>query len=132
MLSFTFILDLDALLDRLQPTDLSTMRTSVFVLATVAAGLAGAEIKKEDYFPECSIDCLNDGTEQATDCSTTDAVCWCVQSNYEAIYNQAVNCVLTECGADEAIGMFSLVPLREEDFAEPPRSTSRLGPPRCY
>ncbi|KAH7163371.1 hypothetical protein B0J13DRAFT_518605 [Dactylonectria estremocensis] len=101
------------------------MRTSVFVLATVAAGLAGAEIKKEDYFPECSIDCLNDGTEQATDCSTTDAVCWCVQSNYEAIYNQAVNCVLTECGADEAID--SVLPAAIEFCSAASSSASAVG-----
>lgn len=81
------------------------MKSSILILATLAASFTAAEIKKEDYFPECSIDCVNDGTEKATDCSATDAVCWCVQSNYEAIYNQALACVLKECGADKATGI---------------------------
>lgn len=81
------------------------MKSSMFILTVLATSFTAAEVKKEDYFPECSIDCLNDGTEKATDCSATDAVCWCVQSNYEAIYNQALACVLKECGADKATGI---------------------------
>ncbi|KAK7431610.1 hypothetical protein QQZ08_001828 [Neonectria magnoliae] len=101
------------------------MKTSVLVLAALAAGFAVADVKKEDYFPECSIECLNEGTEKATDCSTSDAVCWCVQSNYEAIYDQAVNCVMEECGADKAIE--SVLPAAIEFCSAASSSTSALG-----
>ncbi|KAF7554639.1 hypothetical protein G7Z17_g2786 [Cylindrodendrum hubeiense] len=101
------------------------MKPSVLILATLTTSFAAAEVMKEDYFPECSIECLNDGTEKATDCSTTDAVCWCVQSNYEAIYNQAVNCVMEECGADKAIE--SVLPAAIEFCSAASSSTSALG-----
>ncbi|KAH7022170.1 hypothetical protein EDB80DRAFT_805838 [Ilyonectria destructans] len=101
------------------------MKTSIFILTALATSFTAAEVKKEDYFPECSIDCLNDGTEKATDCSTTDAVCWCVQSNYEAIYNQALACVLKECGADKATE--SVLPAAIEFCSAASSSTSALG-----
>ena len=81
------------------------MKPSVLLLPTALAACAAAQ-QKQDYFPVCSIDCLDKATEEATDCSTTDAVCICVQANYEAIYNSGVNCVLQACGPDEAIGTF--------------------------
>ncbi|CAH0027844.1 unnamed protein product [Clonostachys rhizophaga] len=76
------------------------MKASILIVA--ALGLVSGQ-KKEDYFPECSLNCLNDGTKKATDCSLTDAVCWCVQSNYEAIYDAAVSCVMAACGAGVSV-----------------------------
>ncbi|VUC35490.1 unnamed protein product [Clonostachys rosea] len=76
------------------------MKASILIVA--ALSLVSGQ-KKEDYFPECSLDCLNDGTKKATDCSLTDAVCWCVQSNYEAIYDAAVSCVMAACGAGVSV-----------------------------
>ncbi|KAH6989125.1 hypothetical protein BKA56DRAFT_668309 [Ilyonectria sp. MPI-CAGE-AT-0026] len=101
------------------------MKSSIFIFTALATSFTAAEVKKEDYFPECSIDCLNDGTEKATDCSATDAVCWCVQSNYEAIYNQALACVLKECGADKATE--SVLPAAIEFCSAASSSTSALG-----
>ncbi|CAG9978261.1 unnamed protein product [Clonostachys byssicola] len=76
------------------------MKASILIVA--ALSLVSGQ-KKEDYFPECSLNCLNDGTKKATDCSLTDAVCWCVQSNYEAIYDAAVSCVMAACGAGVSV-----------------------------
>ncbi|KAI9172621.1 hypothetical protein HJFPF1_02128 [Paramyrothecium foliicola] len=86
------------------PVDQSTMKTTSIVLAATAAlsGFASAQ-DKADYLPECSLDCLNTATEQATDCSLDDAVCWCVQENYENIYDAGVACVLQACGPDRAV-----------------------------
>lgn len=82
------------------------MKISDIIITTLASSFVAANVEMKDYFPKCSIDCLEKGTEKATDCKTDDAVCWCMQSNYEAIYNQAVNCVMEACGADDAVGAF--------------------------
>ncbi|EHK44906.1 hypothetical protein TRIATDRAFT_171091, partial [Trichoderma atroviride IMI 206040] len=70
--------------------------------AASVAGVVAAQ-SLSDYFPKCSVDCLEEATKQATSCSTTDAVCFCVQSNYEAIYNSGLACVLKDCGNDVAV-----------------------------
>ncbi|KAH6876630.1 hypothetical protein B0T10DRAFT_197715 [Thelonectria olida] len=101
------------------------MRTSTLVIATIVSCLVAAKVELKDYFPECSIDCLETGTEKATDCELDDAVCWCVQSNYEAIYNQALNCVMEECGADKAIE--SVLPAAIVFCSAASSSTSALG-----
>jgi cobalamin biosynthesis Mg chelatase CobN len=82
------------------------MKTSSVILATAAAVLSGlgAAQKQADFLPECSLDCLDDATKKATDCALDDAVCWCVQENYENIYNAGVACVLQSCGPDRAVG----------------------------
>jgi hypothetical protein len=84
------------------------MKTSSIVFAATVAlsGFASAQ-KKSDYFPECSLDCLNDATKKATDCDLEDAVCWCVQANYEAIYTAGYACVIKACGNDVAIRKLS-------------------------
>ncbi|KAK3192651.1 hypothetical protein K4F52_001450 [Lecanicillium sp. MT-2017a] len=79
------------------------MKSAPLVAAVAFAGAAIA-IDRNDYLPECSVKCLDDATTKSTDCSLDDAVCWCVQSNYEAIYNTGVSCVLQECGLDKATG----------------------------
>ncbi|KAL7948780.1 hypothetical protein V8C42DRAFT_312312 [Trichoderma barbatum] len=78
------------------------MKTTSFLLAASMAGAVVAQ-KLGDYFPECSLDCLEQGTTSATDCSLTDAVCFCVQSNYEAIYTAELSCVLKACGPDVSV-----------------------------
>ncbi|CAM1501486.1 Fc.00g034700.m01.CDS01 [Cosmosporella sp. VM-42] len=78
------------------------MKTIILTFATIAAQLVAAQ-DRADYFPECSLDCLDQGTKDATNCSLDDAWCWCIQSNYEAIYNSATVCVINECGAIEAV-----------------------------
>lgn len=82
------------------------MKSTLLLLACAFTGSVVAQ-NREDYFPECSLKCLDQATKQATDCSLDDAVCMCVQKNYEAIYNAGLNCVLQACGPDEAVGMFS-------------------------
>ncbi|KAK9439155.1 CFEM domain-containing protein [Metarhizium brunneum] len=79
------------------------MKSILLLLACAFTGSVVAQNRK-DYFPECSLKCLDQATKQATDCSMDDAVCMCVQKNYEAIYNAGVNCVLQACGPDEAVG----------------------------
>nr|UUW20876.1 CFEM87 protein [Metarhizium anisopliae] len=79
------------------------MKSTLLLLACAFTGSVVAQNRK-DYFPECSLKCLDQATKQATDCSMDDAVCMCVQKNYEAIYNAGVNCVLQACGPDEAVG----------------------------
>ncbi|KAM0454162.1 hypothetical protein ACHAPV_008629 [Trichoderma viride] len=78
------------------------MKTTTLLAAASVAGVVAAQ-SLSDYFPKCSIDCLEEATEQATKCSVTDAVCFCVQSNYEAIYNSGLACVLKDCGKDVAV-----------------------------
>lgn len=75
--------------------------TSVLFVAFVAS--TTAQLVK-DYFPECSVDCVLEATEDATDCDTDDAWCQCIQKNYEAIYDSGLNCVMSDCGADKAVG----------------------------
>ncbi|UKZ83211.1 hypothetical protein TrVFT333_011016 [Trichoderma virens FT-333] len=78
------------------------MKAASILIAASMAGAVAAQ-KLSDYFPECSISCLEQGTTSATDCSLNDAVCFCVQSNYEAIYNAELSCVLKACGADVSV-----------------------------
>ncbi|KAM6487493.1 hypothetical protein HDV62DRAFT_154898 [Trichoderma sp. SZMC 28011] len=78
------------------------MKTTSFLLAASMAGAVVAQ-KLSDYFPECSLNCLEQGTTSATDCTLGDAVCFCVQSNYEAIYNAELSCVLKDCGASVSV-----------------------------
>ncbi|UKZ61820.1 uncharacterized protein TrAtP1_003079 [Trichoderma atroviride] len=78
------------------------MKTTTLLAAASVAGVVAAQ-SLSDYFPKCSVDCLEEATKQATSCSTTDAVCFCVQSNYEAIYNSGLACVLKDCGNDVAV-----------------------------
>lgn len=79
------------------------MKSAIFLLASAfTAGVVAQN--RQDYFPKCALDCLDKATKQATDCSLDDAVCMCVQKNYEAIYNAGVNCVLSDCGPDDAVG----------------------------
>ncbi|KAF5125688.1 hypothetical protein E5D57_010378 [Metarhizium anisopliae] len=79
------------------------MKSTLLLLACAFTSSVVAQNRK-DYFPECSLKCLDQATKQATDCSMDNAVCMCVQKNYEAIYNAGVNCVLQACGPDEAVG----------------------------
>lgn len=84
------------------------MKTTSFLLAASMAGAVVAQ-KLSDYFPECSLNCLEQGTTSATDCTLGDAVCFCVQSNYEAIYNAELSCVLKDCGASVSVGKSDIV-----------------------
>lgn len=80
------------------------MRSSFFSLASAFASCAVAQ-NREDFFPECSLKCLDDATRKATDCSTDDAACMCIQKNYQAIYSAGVSCVLQACSPSESICM---------------------------
>lgn len=76
----------------------------VATVAVVASGIwSVAAQNRQDYLPVCSLKCLDDATQKVTTCSLTDAVCWCVQKNYEDIYNAALTCVLNACGSDVSI-----------------------------
>ncbi|UNI19321.1 hypothetical protein JDV02_005512 [Purpureocillium takamizusanense] len=78
------------------------MKSTLVLLLSALAATAAAQ-QRQDYFPECSMKCIDDAIKKATTCSLEDAVCMCVQKNYEDIYNQAVNCVLQACGSNDAI-----------------------------
>ncbi|SPO02442.1 uncharacterized protein DNG_05115 [Cephalotrichum gorgonifer] len=75
---------------------------SITLLITVTA-VAAAQ-KATDYFPECSIDCLEESVSAVSDCSFDDAWCICVQSTYEAITAHGTSCVMQACGSDVAVG----------------------------
>lgn len=76
----------------------------VATIAVVASSIwSVAAQNRADFLPECSLKCLDDATQKVTSCALDDAVCWCVQKNYEDIYNQGVACVLDACGSDKAI-----------------------------
>jgi len=79
--------------------------TLVLILSALAATSVAQD--RKDYFPECSMKCLDDAIKKATNCSLDDAVCMCVQKNYEDIYNQGVNCVMQACGPDDSIGKYT-------------------------
>ena len=83
------------------------MKFTPLVIAAVVG--SAAALDRADYMPECSRECLDNATKEATDCSLDDAVCWCVKSNYDAIYNAGVSCILSECGLDKATGKFALL-----------------------
>lgn len=78
------------------------MKTAVLTFAAVAAQLVAAQ-SRADYFPSCALDCLAKGTTDATNCAADDAWCWCIQANYEAIYDSSQLCVLNDCGAIVAL-----------------------------
>jgi hypothetical protein len=80
------------------------MKSTLVLLAGLASSVVAQN--RPDFFPDCSLDCLDAAVEDATDCSNDDAWCQCIQSNYEAIYDSGVNCVMQECGPDTAIGKF--------------------------
>ncbi|KAH8885544.1 hypothetical protein GQ53DRAFT_810205 [Thozetella sp. PMI_491] len=70
------------------------------VLAT--ASLVAA-VTLQQYFPACSVDCLNTAIGAATTCKTDDGVCICVFDNYVSIVDSATNCVIQACGSDVAV-----------------------------
>ena len=76
-------------------------------LLLAAAALAAAQ-DAADYFPECSIDCLEDSVSAVSDCTFDDAWCICVQATYEEVTAHGTSCVMKECGADVAVGESSI------------------------
>ena len=76
---------------------------SVFLFTAAFAAISAAQLVKE-YFPKCAIECIIEATGDATDCDSNDAWCQCIQENYEAIYDSGLNCVMSDCGADKAVG----------------------------
>ncbi|KAJ4165458.1 hypothetical protein LMH87_007090 [Akanthomyces muscarius] len=78
------------------------MKVATIALVASSTWSVAAQ-NRADFLPECSLKCLDDATQKVTNCALDDAVCWCVQKNYEDIYNQGVACVLDACGSDKAI-----------------------------
>ncbi|KAJ9148321.1 hypothetical protein NKR23_g5205 [Pleurostoma richardsiae] len=72
-------------------------------LVLAAAGLVASQ-SIDQYFPSCSVDCLEKGVADASDCNVEDAWCICVYDTYVAVVNAATSCVIQECGADVATG----------------------------
>lgn len=71
--------------------------------ALVALALAAAaRAQTRDDIPECAIPCIDDAITSETDCETTDFACAC--ANIESIQGAATGCVLSECGAEVALG----------------------------
>ncbi|KAK5996836.1 hypothetical protein PT974_02181 [Cladobotryum mycophilum] len=79
------------------------MKVSPLILVATLFGSAIAQ-NRADFLPSCSLKCLDNATQKTTNCALDDAVCWCVQKNYEAIYNSALACVLQACGPDVSVG----------------------------
>ncbi|KAK7414342.1 hypothetical protein QQX98_006784 [Neonectria punicea] len=70
--------------------------------AFVALALAAAaRAQSRDDIPECAIDCLDEGIESETSCSTTDYTCVC--KDFSKVQAVATSCVIDACGADVAV-----------------------------
>lgn len=78
------------------------MKFSTFAVWASAIFSTAAQ-DRADFLPKCALQCLDDATKRVTDCDLDSAVCWCIQSNYEAIYDAGVTCVLDSCGPDKAL-----------------------------
>lgn len=84
------------------------MKSTALILAAFGLkAIAGQEIT--DYFPECSVDCINDVLYTSTSCSEGDLVCLCLHSNQYKIYAAAQECAIAACGFDVAQSETSLI-----------------------
>ncbi|KAK7426625.1 hypothetical protein QQZ08_006803 [Neonectria magnoliae] len=70
--------------------------------AFVALALAAAaRAQSRDDIPKCALDCLDEGIESETSCSTTDYACVC--KDFSKVQTAATSCVIDACGADVAV-----------------------------
>ncbi|TPX14718.1 uncharacterized protein E0L32_005113 [Thyridium curvatum] len=72
-------------------------------LVLSAASLVAGQVLLKDYFPQCSITCLENGARSSTTCDPSDGVCVCVFDNYVKIVDAATACVMQACGSDVAV-----------------------------
>lgn len=77
------------------------MKAAVLALAAVGIKTVVGQIKVEDYFPECAVDCVNKGIALTT-CDPNDSICLCLRSNQYVVYNSAEQCAIDACGYDFA------------------------------
>ncbi|KAL6863451.1 hypothetical protein ACO1O0_003706 [Amphichorda felina] len=105
------------------------MKYAYAALALVAA----VHAQTREDIPECALPCLDDAITSETDCKTTDYVCVC--KNFDAVQGAATGCVISECGADVAIG--EVLPATEalcknpgggDDGGEEPSPTTETTP----
>jgi CFEM domain len=76
------------------------MKYSFSVLALAAfASMASAQAQ----IPACATKCIADATTSSTTCSVSDLACACKPANQQAIQGAATSCVLSSCGAAEAV-----------------------------
>jgi hypothetical protein len=73
------------------------------VLAVTFAALAQAQTRAD--IPSCALPCLDSAVEANTKCATTDYACIC--KDFSAVQTAATSCVISKCGADVALSMFS-------------------------
>lgn len=55
--------------------------------------------------PPCAIPCIEGAIANKTSCAVDDYACAC--KSYGKIYHAATNCVIRDCGFQEAISMYS-------------------------
>ncbi|KAL6803219.1 hypothetical protein GGI42DRAFT_324092 [Trichoderma sp. SZMC 28013] len=72
------------------------------VLATFAAVTYGQTLGD---IPPCAVPCIQSAIASATTCSATDYACACSSANFQNVENASITCVVTACGADEAINV---------------------------
>lgn len=79
------------------------MKTAAFVAVALAA-LAQAQTRAD--IPSCALPCLDAAVTANTKCSTTDYACIC--KDFDAVQTAATSCVISKCGADVALSMWTL------------------------
>lgn len=82
------------------------MKAVLVALAAIGVKTVVGQIKAEDYFPECSLECIEAGVA-STDCDPNDSICLCTRTNRYAVYNHAEQCVIAACGFDFAQRKFT-------------------------
>jgi hypothetical protein len=78
------------------------------IVLLALAGLGQAAI------PDCATTCIANAVASATTCGASDLVCQCSTANMNAIQAAATTCVLSACGAAEAVGKIVLQSSRNE------------------
>lgn len=86
----------------IQLPNTSKMKYSYSAFAILAlSGMAQAVI------PTCAQPCIAASVAKVTTCGADDLACQCTATNEAAIQSDATTCVLSDCGATEALGMCS-------------------------
>ncbi|KAL3419182.1 CFEM domain-containing protein [Phlyctema vagabunda] len=87
---------------RLTCSSIANMKYSFAALTVVAfSGLASAQI------PSCATSCIADAVASATTCGADDVACQCAAPNQSAIQAASTTCVISACGATEALNVLS-------------------------
>lgn len=77
-----------------------------FAIVTIACA-ALVHAQSRDDVPSCALPCLDTAVQQNTSCATDDYACIC--KDQDAVKSAATDCVVSKCGTNTALSMFSLL-----------------------